>query len=98
MRQSTFWIVFGLGALVGGTAAILCAPQSGAVTRRKVPRSVEDLSDNLQDAGDYLRDQAERLTKEAQKLISTSKEQLGSAVDAASGYVKTANKAVGKMM
>ena len=98
MRQSTFWIAFGLGALVGGTAAILCAPQSGAVTRRKVHRTVEDLSDNLQDAGDYLRDQAERLTKEAQKLITTSKEQLGSAVDTATDYVKTANKAVGKMM
>lgn len=98
MRQSTFWIAFGLGALVGGTAAILCAPQSGAMTRRKLRRSVEDLSDNLQDAGDYLKDQAERLTKEAQKLISTSKEQLGNAVDTATGYMKTANKAVGKMM
>ena len=98
MRQSTFWIAFGLGALVGGTAAILCAPQSGALTRRKLRRTVEDLSDNLQDAGDYLKDQAERLTKEAQKLIATSKEQLDSAVDTATGYVKTANKAVGKMM
>ena len=98
MRQSTFWIAFGLGALVGGTAAILCAPQSGAVTRRKVRRSVEDLSDNLQDAGDYLRDQAERLTKEAQKLINNSKEQLGGAVDTATGYMKSANKAVGKLV
>ena len=98
MRQSTFWIAFGLGALVGGTAAILCAPQSGAMTRRKLRRTVEDLSDNLQDAGDYLKDQAERLTKEAQKLINNSKEQLGSAVDTATGYMKTANKAVGKMM
>jgi gas vesicle protein len=98
MRQSTFWIAFGLGALVGGTAAILCAPQSGAMTRRKLRRTVEDLSDNLQDAGDYLKDQAERLTKEAQKLINNSKDQLGSAVDTASGYVKNANKAVGKMM
>ena len=98
MRQSTFWIAFGLGALVGGTAAILCAPQSGAMTRRKLRRTVEDLSDNLQDAGDYLKDQAERLTKEAQKIINNSKEQLGSAVDTATGYMKTANKAVGKMM
>ena len=98
MRQSTFWIAFGLGALVGGTAAILCAPQSGAMTRRKLRRSVEDLGDNLQDAGDYLKEQAERLSKEAQKLINTSKEQLGSAVDTATGYVKNANKAVGKLM
>jgi gas vesicle protein len=80
MRQSTFWIAFGLGALVGGTVAILCAPQSGAVTRRKLRRTAEDLSDNLQEAGDYLKEQTERLTREAQKLINTSKEQLGSAV------------------
>jgi gas vesicle protein len=98
MRQSTFWVAFGLGALVGGATAILCAPQSGAMTRRKLRRTVEDLSDNLQDAGDYLKDQAERLTKEAQKLINTSKGQLDSAVDTATGYMKTANKAVGKMM
>jgi gas vesicle protein len=87
-----------MGLVVGGAAAILCAPQSGAMTRRRLRRTVEDLSDNLQDAGDYLKDQAERLTKEAQKLINNSKEQLGSAVDTATGYMKTANKAVGKMM
>ena len=94
MRQTTFWIAFGLGLVVGGTAAILCAPQSGAMTRRKLRRSVEDLSDNLQDAGDYLKDQAERLTKEAQKLIISGREQLNTAVDSATDYVKTANKAV----
>ena len=94
MRQKTFWIAFGLGLVVGGTAAILCAPQSGAATRRKLRRSMEDLSDNLQDAGDYVKDQADRLTKEAQKLINTGKEQIGSVVDTATGYVKNANKAV----
>ena len=94
MRQKTFWIAFGLGVVVGGAAAILCAPQSGAMTRRKLRRSVEDLSENLQDAGDYLKDQADRITKQAQQLISTGKEQFGSAVDTATGYVKNANKAV----
>jgi len=94
MRQRTFWIAFGMGVVVGGAAAILCAPQSGAVTRRKLRRSMEDMSDNLQDAGDYLKDQADRLTKQAQQLISTGREQLGSVVDTATDYVKTANKAV----
>jgi gas vesicle protein len=93
-HQKTFWIAFGLGLVVGGTAAILCAPQSGAMTRRKLRRSMEDLGDNLQDAGDYLKDQAERLSKEAQKLIANGKDQLGSAVDTATGYMKHANKAV----
>lgn len=94
MRQKAFWIAFGLGVVVGGAAAILCAPQSGAMTRRKLRRSMEDLGENLQDAGDYLKDQADRLAKEAQKLINTGKEQFGDAIDTATGYVKNANKAV----
>lgn len=94
MRQKTFWIAFGLGLVAGGVTAILMAPQSGAMTRRKLRRSMEDLSDNLQDAGDYLKDQADRLTKEAQKLISTGREQFGGVIDTATGYVKNANKAM----
>jgi gas vesicle protein len=97
MRRS-FWIVFGLGAVVGGTVALLYAPQSGVTTRRRLKRSVEDMSDNLQDAGDYLKDQADKLSKEAQRLINTGKEQLGNVMDTATGYVKTANKTVGKLM
>jgi gas vesicle protein len=64
------------------------------MTRRKIRRSMEDLTDNLQDAGDYLKDQADRLTKEAQKLINTGKDQFGNVVDTATGYMKNANKAV----
>lgn len=93
MRQKRFWIAFGLGLVAGGATAILLAPQSGAATRRKLRRSMEDLSDNLQDAGDYLKDQADRLTKQTQQLINTGKEQFGSVVDTATGYIKTANKA-----
>jgi gas vesicle protein len=93
MRQKTFWIAFGLGCIAGGVTAILLAPQSGEMTRRKLRRGVEDLTDNLQDAGDYLKDQADRLTKEAQKLIATGKEQFGGVVDTATGYMKTASKA-----
>lgn len=93
MRQKTFWIAFGLGALVGGVTAILLAPQSGEMTRRKIRRNMEDLSDNLQDAGDYLKDQADRLSKQAQQLIATGKEQFGGVIDTATGYVKNASKA-----
>jgi gas vesicle protein len=98
MSRSTFWIAFGVGAVAGGVVALLYAPQSGVTTRRRLKRNIEDLGDNLQDAGDYLKEQAEKLSKETQRLVNTSKEQLGSAVDTATGYVKTANKAVGKLM
>lgn len=85
-----FWIAFAIGALAGGVAAILYAPQSGASTRRKLRRGFEDIGDNLNDAADYLKEQAERLAKEAQKLIDNSKGQFGDAMDAAQEYAKSA--------
>ena len=93
MEKKDFWLILGLGALVGGIAAILYAPQSGASTRKKLKRGLEDLSENLEEAGDYLKEQAERISKEAQKLIDSSKGQFDEAIDAASGYAKTATKA-----
>lgn len=98
MSKTGFWVVFGVGAIAGGVAALLYAPQSGAATRKKLRRSMEDACESLQDAGDYMKEQAERLSKEAQRLMNNGKEQLGNAVDAATDYVKTANKAVNKLM
>lgn len=85
-----FWIGLALGALAGGIAALLYAPQSGASTRRKVRRSLDDMGDNLSDAADYVKEQAERLSKEAQKLIDGGKSQFGDVLDAAQGYAKAA--------
>src|SRR6202789_42465 len=93
MRHKEFWIALGVGASVGGVAASLYAPQTGTVTRKKLKRGLEDLGDTLEDAGEYLKEQAERLGKEAQKLIDASKDQFDDAIDAATGVVKTANKA-----
>lgn len=88
-----FWIAFAVGALVGGVAALLYAPQSGVSTRKKLKRGLEDIGDNLSDAAEYLKEQAERLSKEAQRLIDSSKGQFGDALEAAQGYVKGASDA-----
>lgn len=89
-----FWIGLAVGAVVGGVAALLWAPQSGASTRRKVRRSLEELGDSLGDAADYVKEQAERLSKEAQKLVDGGKAQVGSALDAAQDYTKAATSKV----
>jgi gas vesicle protein len=92
MRHKEFWIALGIGAAVGGVAALLYAPQSGTVTRKKLRRGLEDLGETLE---------AEKLGKEAQKLIDASKEQFDDAFDTASGAVKSATrtaKAVTKLV
>lgn len=93
-----FWIAFAVGALAGGVAALLYAPQSGASTRRKLKRSLEDLGDSLEDAADYVKEQAERLAKEAQKLLDSSKDQLGGAMDAAQSYAQSATGRVSEQV
>ena len=64
MRNKEFWIALGVGAAIGGVAALLYAPQTGTVTRKKLKRGLEDLGDTLEDAGEYLKEQAERLGEE----------------------------------
>ena len=92
MRHKDFWIALGVGAAVGGVAALLYAPQSGTATRKKLKHGLDDLGSTLEDAGEYLKDQAERLGKEAQRLIDASRGQFDDAIDAATGIVKSANK------
>lgn len=98
MRNREFWIALGVGALAGGVAALLYAPQSGAQTRKKLRRGIEDAGEALEDAGDYLRDQAEYLSREAQKLIERSKGQFEEALDTASGVATKAAKSVQKLV
>ena len=98
MRYKDFWIALGIGALAGGVAALLYAPQSGAKTRKQLKRGLADAGDALEEAGDYLKAQAEYLSEQTQKLIETGKDQLDSAVDAASSYAASASKAAQKLV
>lgn len=93
MRHKEFWIALSVGALAGAVAALLYAPRSGASTRRKIKRGVEDLSESLQESAEYLRDQAEKLGKEAQKLLDYSKDQMDSLADV-TGVAKLGSKTV----
>jgi gas vesicle protein len=98
MNRKAFWVALGLGALAGGIAALLYAPQTGDKTRKQLKRGLADAGDALEDAGEYLKKQADRLAKEADKLLDAGKDQLDTAVDAASGYVKTAKKQVSRLV
>ncbi len=92
MRYKDFWIALGFGALAGGLAALLFAPQSGRKTRKQLKRNLTDASEALDKAGDYLKTHAEYLSQEAQKLIDQGKGQIDSVVESAGGYAQTAGK------
>jgi gas vesicle protein len=92
MSEKGFWIAFISGAAIGAGVALLYAPQTGKVTRKKLKGSIEDAGDYLEDAAEYLKDQTEKLSKEAQKVIKISKEYADNAVDAAGELVATATK------
>jgi gas vesicle protein len=96
MRHKEFWIALGIGAMAGGVAAILYAPQSGEKTRKQLRRGVEDLGETLEEAAEYLKHQADHLGKQAQKLLDASKDRFDDALDAAGDVVKSANKAAAK--
>lgn len=98
MRYKEFWVALGLGALAGGIAALLYAPQTGVQTRKKLKRSLDDAGDALEEATDYLKDQAEKLSKEAQKFIDKSRTQFGDAVDTVNDTYKSAQKAAQKLI
>lgn len=66
-----------IGALVGTTAALLMAPQSGARTRRQIARKAEEwtdvASDTLEDARDEARDLADRAARETRRLAKRAR-------------------------
>ena len=98
MRHKEFWIALGIGAIAGGIAALLYAPQTGACTRKQLKRGLADASDALEEAGDYLKKQAEYLSREAKKLMDDGKDEFEATVDSAAGYVATARKATQNLM
>jgi gas vesicle protein len=92
MSLKNLAFAFGIGASVGAAVALLYAPQTGVVTRKKLKRSAEDAGDYLEDAASYLKDQAEKLSKEAQKLAKKTQSQVEDAVDQAGDLVASAVK------
>jgi gas vesicle protein len=74
----SFIVGLTLGALVGTSAALLLAPQSGRRTRRQLARRAEELTDTagevLEDALDDTRRIADRTAKETKKLAGRARD------------------------
>lgn len=81
MDSTKFWVGFTIGILAGATVALLCAPQSGAKTRKQIRRKIED-------ADEYLRDAAEALGDRAEKVVRRGRDVVDDAISTANSAVK----------
>ncbi len=58
MDTAKFWAAFTVGVLAGAAVALICAPQSGAKTRKQLKRKFDDATDYVKDVGGDLGDRA----------------------------------------
>lgn len=87
MNTLKYWAVFSIGVAAGAAVALICAPQSGAKTRRQLRRGLED-------AGDYIKDAADTVGSHAGKYVKRGKEIADNVVDTAASAYSAARKVV----
>ncbi|MDH4082280.1 MAG: YtxH domain-containing protein [Nitrospira sp.] len=66
---------FLVGCVVGGTAALLYAPQSGTRTRRRIADFAEDVRDRAGDVTEQATEKFQKATEQATEKIHSAKEQ-----------------------
>ena len=67
-------LAFMAGCVVGGTAALLYAPQSGARTRRRIADLAEDVRDRAGDATEQATETIHRATEQATEKVQKAVE------------------------
>src|SRR5688500_2405784 len=69
-RLGVFGLGIALGALLGGGAALLLAPQSGEEVRAGIGRRARGMREDARDAWDDLRDELEWASRRGRKRVS----------------------------
>jgi gas vesicle protein len=98
MNTFKFWMVFTVGVASGAVVALICAPQTGAKTRKQLKRTLNDtgdyLKDQFDDAGDYIKDQAAVIGDQATKVYKRGKETASDLSDDVVSNLQSAVKSV----
>jgi len=88
-----FWIAFGAGVAVGVAAAVY-GPKASKVARKQLHEGLEDAREYVDSAGKYVKKQATRYSRQAEDLLHDATKTVNTAVDMASGAVKTVSNLV----
>ena len=83
-RASFFFV----GAVIGATAALLLAPDSGKRTRRKLRRQGEEVADYLIESGRDLVERCEDLYKQSTDMVDDASRELSGKYRALTEYSK----------
>ena len=73
MKPAHGVMMFVAGAIMGGAAALLFAPEKGTKTRRNIKRFFEDEREKLMDTVDDVRAGIQRGEKKVEKAIKSYK-------------------------
>lgn len=68
-------LTFMAGCVVGGTAGLLYAPQSGARTRRRIADLTEDVRDRAGDVTEQATEKFQKVTEQATEKFQQATEQ-----------------------
>ena len=98
MNLKSWIFAVGIGATLGAGVALLFAPQSGVVARKRIKRGAEDAADYLEDTAEYLKEQAERLANEAEGVVKRARSAADDAIEQASASVTDALKSAQKLV
>jgi len=92
-NSSDTLLAFLVGAVVGGAAALLLAPDKGEVTRKKIKKGIAE----LQDKGEGYYEDAEKALKKATKdLTDSAKHQVDAVKEAIAEGTNTYKKELKK--
>ncbi|MDR3734474.1 MAG: hypothetical protein P4L10_02935 [Acidobacteriaceae bacterium] len=93
MSDLKFWIAFSAGVGVGVLAAVY-GPRASRVARKQLHEGLEDAREYVDSAGKYVKKAANRYSRQAEDVLHEATKTVNTAVDLASGAVKTVSNLV----
>jgi hypothetical protein len=93
MSDMKFWIAFGAGVGVGVAAAVY-GPKAAKTTRKQLNAGLDSARDYVDSTGKVIKKAADRYSRQAEDVLHDATRTVKTAVDRASGAVKSVSDLV----